>query len=191
MLVFLDLLLAELQRAHLEVSVEDHLLEDSLLESSVEKTADPTPTRSKTQDRKRPFPNYMLVGNLRGEDWAGKTCDQNNQETDYQKRVNKERRTYTQKDEQDRSRKLSNIEIKDHSFFAGSDSIWNETSRLQPSVAKYSADMPTFKKHVVDLNQVKKDELDGQFQDQFKKLLKNKTDANNRMEKRKMERLIN
>ena len=75
----------------------------------------------------------------------------------------KAKRTYHPKAERDRDLKMSNIEIKDHSYFANTDSVWNDTSRLQPSIAKYSADNISpncFKKTVVDLNQVKKDELD-------------------------------
>ena len=49
-------------------------------------------------------------------------------------------RTYLPKDERQRNLELSQIEVKNIHFFSRRDNLWDETTHLAPSIAKYSAD---------------------------------------------------
>ena len=69
---------------------------------------------------------------------------------------------------------MSQIEVKNFHFYNKRDNLWDETTLLAPSIAKYSADNispSTFKKTVVNLEGVADAERDNKFEKRFKQLL--------------------
>ena len=69
---------------------------------------------------------------------------------------------------------MSQIEVKNFHFYNKRDNLWDETTHLAPSIAKYSADNispSTFKKTVVNLEGVADAERDNKFEKRFKQLL--------------------
>ena len=68
------------------------------------------------------------------------------------------KRSYREKDQHNYYLEKKQIEIKDYGYYRVRDSLWNETSRLSPSIAKYSHENvdpnSTFKKTVCDLQKI-------------------------------------
>ena len=86
------------------------------------------------------------------------------------------------------------MEVKNFHFYNRRDNLWDDTTHLAPSVAKYSADNVSpnsFKKTIVNLSHVADVEREDQFGARFKKLLTTRTDGLQRHSHRVMERLIN
>lgn len=113
--------------------------------------------------------------------WAGSTSEAVNSKRIETDLMEVARRTYRKDAEADRDRALSSVEIKDQSYYSSRhdqwpyESLWNETSRLQPALAQFASNNvdpnSTFKKQVTDLEKVTQDERDASFTNQFKKLL--------------------
>lgn len=104
--------------------------------------------------------------------------------------MERSRRTYRKNDEDDRDRALSSVEVKDQSYYSSRhdqwpyESLWNETSRLQPNIAQFTANnvdpSTTFKKQITDFERISQDTRDDQFTNQFKKLLQSRQEAHDR-----------
>ena len=76
-------------------------------------------------------------------------------------------RSYADPDETQRDIELTGIEVKNFHYYNQMDNLWNETSRLDPNIAKYSAcnidPQTTFKQTITDLPMVAQKEREDNF----------------------------
>jgi hypothetical protein len=106
------------------------------------------------------------------------------------------KRTFKSKDEKQRSILKNEIKKKDFYYYNTKDKscLWNETTKLAPSILLYSHEnvdpKKTFKKTVRDLPKVKEQERQEKIHHQMMVALKSRHDSLERHSGRKLERFI-
>ena len=118
--------------------------------------------------------------------------------TDYKlelKLLTENKRTFEAKGETERSFKKKAVMKKDHQYYNLKQNLWNESEFLYPEIARFSADnidpYTSFKKEVKDLPKIHHIEREDKFNQQFEKLVKNKSESQNRFIARMTERIVN
>ena len=126
---------------------------------------------------------------------AGITSREKNCPKEHDLSVHKDNgRSYNRKDETDRDIKRNEVLIKDYQFYNRKDSLWNDTAKLQPIIAKYNVDnidpTTTFKKTIRNLSQITAKEKEQKCRNDFNMLVKIRKEDAERYAARKLERFI-
>ena len=85
---------------------------------------------------------------------------------------------------------LKNIPKKGYAFFKGTETVWNENSRLAPKFLQYSAESHKFKRWPRDLSNLDEEERMDQYQSLMQVVIKSKADSQSRHKQRKLEREV-